>query len=214
MKKINLIPNTTINDYQLIVYEDVPKNCTTGFVGCVENASNKDLFIEIEIDNKYMFESKNLKCCFWANPDNYLHSEIIMTSSFFEEFRNKDFLKFVVWHEIGHFHTLHYFDTVFDTNGSAQKTRTEYLEKGEIMPEEKVADLFALYYTSKEYAVNFLKYMIKKRRENTAEPVEINTKAVRELCLRKRFLSEFDDSEENIKQAICDLCGIIEFDLI
>ena len=123
-------------------------------------------------------------------------------------------MKFVVWHEIGHFHTKHYFNTIHDENGSAQRIRTDYLERGEIMPDEKVADLFALYYTSKEDAIEFLNYSIKRRRSMTWEPPEINAKAVRELCLRKRFIREVDDTDDNIRIAICKLCGIEDFELL
>ena len=132
------IPNASLDEYYLTIYSGIPDRCNNGFVGRIGNTSNTDIFIEIEIDNIWMFENNQVSCCFWGNPDNFYKSRILMTARYFDEFRKNEFLKFVVWHEIGHFHTLHYFKTVLNENGSAQKARNEYFERGEIMPEEKV----------------------------------------------------------------------------
>ena len=207
-----LTPNAKADDYYLRIYSDVPEHCKNGFVGYIGSFSNPEIEIKIEIDDKYMFEGRMLSCCFCLFPDDYPKSLIVMTSKYFEEFRSNPTLEFVIWHEIGHFHTMHYFDTKRDEQGSTQKARTEYFNRREIMPEEKAADLFAVYYTSQEDAIQFFNYSIKRRRENLYEDRDINDKAVAELARRKRFIREIDCCDENIRTLLCELCGQSSFE--
>ena len=200
------IPNAGINDYYLYIYPDVPEQCTTGFVGYVGNQSNPDIRIDIEIDFSWMVENHYLTLAFWANPDEYNRSRIIMTPRFFDEFRRTPFLQFALWHEVGHYHTIHYFDTLYNENGSANDIRIQYFEQGEILPDEKAADVFGLYYTSKEYAIQALSDLIRRRRSYTWEPQEITQKAVEEFRRRKRYLRDLD-TEEKAQEALCYLCG-------
>lgn len=210
-----LLPNAHVDEYFLRIFDDVPLKCKTGFVGYVGNSTNPDIHIEIEIDDKYMYEHNLLSCCLWINLDDYPKSIIVMTSSFFDEIRNsKAILYGTIWHEIGHFHTMRYFNTERTENGSTNKTREEYFKQREIMPEEKTADLFALYYTSLDDMVQHMNFMIKRRRSNIYENRDVNDRAVAELARRKRFLREIDASEENIRKMLCDLCCHAPFDTL
>ena len=122
------------------------------------------------IDNQYMFERRMISCCISLDFNNYQKNTlIVMTSRYFDEFRKTPDLLPTIWHEIGHFHTMHYFDTHRDERGSVLQVRTNYCHQREIMPEEKVADLFALYYTSQEDMLRWFDYLIKRRRKNTYE---------------------------------------------
>jgi len=111
-----------------------------------------------------------------------------------------------VWHEIGHFHTLHYFTTAFNENGSANDTRIACFEQGDVMIDEKVADIFGLYYTSKDMAIQALSESIRRRRTYTWESPEITNGAIEEFRRRKRILRELD-TDEKAREALCQLCG-------
>lgn len=202
----SLLPNAGIDDYYLFIYPDVPLRCTNGFVGFVGNKSNPDVKIRLEIDLPWMVDHNYASIAFWVNEETYYESRIVMTPRYFEEFRKNPFLKFEVWHEIGHYHTLHCFNTIFNENGSANAARVEYLESGEVMPEEKAADLFGLYYTSREDALKALSYSIERRRAYTWDTQESEEKAVKEFIRRKRILREID-SDEKAREMLCKLCG-------
>lgn len=204
--KASLLPNTGIDDYYLWIYPDVPERCTKGFVGFVGSNTNPDIKIKIEIDHQWMFDNNYVTLAFWANVDNYNESEIVMTPRYFDEFRRNPYLQFDLWHEIGHYHTLHYFDSPHNENGSANASRIEYFERGDIMPEEKAADIFGLYYTSKDDAIRALSESIRRRRTYTWEPQETTQRAVEEFRRRKRFLRDLD-TDEKAREALCKLCG-------
>ena len=203
--KASMLPNSGIDDYYLRIYPDVPERCTEGFVGYVGSNSNPDIKIEIEIDHQWMFENNYVTLAFWANAEKYSESRINMTPRYFDEFRQNPCLKFDLWHEIGHYHTLHYFSTPHDENGSANKARIEYYEQGGIMPDEMAADAFGLYYTSKDDAIQSLSESIRRRRTYTWELPEITNIAIEEFRRRKRFLRELD-SDEKVREALCQLC--------
>lgn len=204
--KASLLPNTGIDDYYLRIYPDVPERCTKGFVGYVGSNTNPDVKIKIEIDHQWMFDNNYVTLAFWANVDNYNESEIVMTPRYFDEFRRSPYLQFDLWHEIGHYHTLHYFDSPHNENGSSNASRIEYFERGDIMPEEKAADIFSLYYTSKDDAIKALSESIRRRRTYTWEPQETTQRAVEEFRRRKRFLRDLD-TDEKARDALCNLCG-------
>lgn len=204
--KASLIPNAGIDDYFLYIYPDVPERCTHGFVGFVGNNSNPDIEIKLEIDLPWMVDHNYASVAFWADTDNYHKSEVVMTPRYFDEFRNNPWMQFELWHEIGHYHTLHYFDSPHNEKGSANAARLEYFARGEIMPEEKAADIFGLYYTSKEYALKALSYSIERRRQYTWDSKENTEKAIQEFIRRKRILREID-SDEKAREMLCKLCG-------
>lgn len=204
--KASLLPNAEIDDYYLRIYSDVPERCTKGIVGYVGNESNPDIKIRIEIDHPWMVEHNYASVAFWVNDEKYHESEIVMTPRYFDEFRKTPYLQFELWHEIGHFHTLHYFNTPHDGKGSANAARIEFFERGEIMPDEKAADIFGLYYTSRELALKALSYSIERRRTYTWEPKENTEKAIQEFIRRKRLLREID-SDEKAREMLCQLCG-------
>ena len=199
-------PDAGIDDYYLYIYPDVPERCTHGFVGFVGNRSNPEIEIKLEIDLPWMVDHHYATLAFCADRDNYKESTIVMTPRYFDEFRKNPWMEFDLWHEVGHYHTLHYFDTTFNENGSANAARLEYSVRGEIMPEEKAADVFGLYYTSKEYAMKALSYAIERRRQYTWDARENTEGAIQEFIRRKRVLRELD-SDEKIRELLCQLCG-------
>jgi hypothetical protein len=202
----SLLPNAGIDDYYLCIYPDVPERCIKGIVGFVGNDSNPDIKIRIEIDHDWMTEHNYVSIAFWTNEKKYHESVVVMTPRYFDEFRKNPWLEFDLWHEIGHYHTLHYFDTPFNKKGSANATRVKYWERDEVMPEERAADIFGLYYTSREFALKTLSYAIERRHNYTWEPRETTEGAIQEFIRRKRILREID-SDEKAREMLCQLCG-------
>ena len=202
----NLLPGTGIDDYYYHIYSDVPPKCRTGIVGFVGSVSNSKIKIRIEIDTEWMVENNHTSIVFNTDPDNYYESTIVMTAQFFDLFRRTPYLAFNLWHEVGHYHLGHYFNTVFNENGSANNMRLEYFERGEIMPEEKAADVFGLYYSSKDDAIQALSELIRRRHSFTWELPETQTKAIEEFRRRKRFLRDLD-TDEKARAVLCELCG-------
>lgn len=214
MNKINSqsswLPNAGIDDYFLYIFPDVPEKCTEGIVGFVGNDANKELRIEIEIDGKWMVEHNFVSIAFVVNQDEYQKSSIVMTPRYFEMFRKTPCLVFELWHEIAHYHTMHHFDTKYSEKGSTNATRLEYHKRGEVMPEERVADLFGLYYSSKKFSIQALSEAMKRRRTYTWEPKETTEGAIEELRRRKKLLNNFD-GDDKIRKALCELCNKSNF---
>lgn len=206
------IPNAKINDYFIYIFPDVPENCKEGIIGYIGNDSNKELKLNIEIDDNFMRERNYRTICFYFDCNNYSQSSIVLTSSFWKAIEENEFLVASIWHEVGHYHTTRYFNTRFGGK-SSQQYRDEFLNKGEIMPEEKTADLFSAYYTSKEDVVNDMNWLIKARKACEWEPDEIKMRAVYEFGRRKRYLNSFN-SEKDIQDELCKLCGVSEFEEI
>lgn len=206
------IPNASIKDYYIRIFSDVPKNCTGGIIGYIGNQSNAEFRLDIEIDDAFMRERNYRTICFYFDCENYSQSSIVLTSAFWKEIEENEFLYSSIWHEVGHFHTTRYFNTQFDGK-SSQKYRDEFLNKGEIMPEEKVADLFSAYYTSKTDVVNDMNWLIKARKAREWESEELKMRAVYEFGRRKRYVNSFN-SEKEIQDELCRLCGVAVFEEI
>lgn len=201
-----LLPGTRIDDYYYHIYSDVPPKCTTGVVGFVGSLSNPNIKIRIDIDTKWMIDNNHAAIVFNADPENYYESTIVMTAQYFDIFRKTPYLRFDLWHEVGHYHLGHYFATDLKENGSVYQLRREYLERGEIMPEEKAADTFALYYASKDDAIQALSESIRRRRTFTWELPETQSRAIEEFRRRKQFLRDLD-TEDKARAELCKLCG-------
>ena len=74
------------------------------------------------------------------------------------------------------------------------------------MPDEKAADLFSLYYTSKEDAIQALCESIRRRRTYTWELPETTNLTIEEFRRRKRLLRDLV-TDEKVRDALCRLCG-------
>ena len=208
--EVSSLPIADIDEYFIHIYPDVPENCTEGFVGFVGNATNKDLRIEIEIDHKFMIEHNYVTMALCCDRDDPLKATIVMTPRYFDMLRKTPYLLFELWHEVGHYHTNRYFNTQYNEKGSANAIRLEYYKHGEVMPEERAADLFGLYYTSKKDAIQALCEAIKRRNTYSWEPKETKEIAIEEFKRRKKILNNLD-SDEKIRKALCQVCNVSNF---
>ena len=197
-----------IDDYHLGFYQNIPSPCLKGRVGKLLNHYDRKIHIDMIIDNEYMQESNGGPCIYHGDHENVLNSAIVMTTEFFEIFRNNHIHDCVFWHEAGHFHTFRYFENKHDQNGSANKIRGEYIKRGEILPEEKAADLFALYYTSKEKMAIHFDLAIAEHLDDEGEVLPWHEMIVEELWLRKEYIENVGNSKEDILKELCKVCGV------
>lgn len=149
----------------------------------------------IEVDHQWMFEHNFATMVLCIDRDDYNKATIVMTPRYFDMFRKNSFLLFDLWHEVGHYHTNHYFNTQYDDNGSCNDARLEFYKRGEVMPEERVADIFGLYNSSKKFAVQALCEAIRRRRTYIWEPKQITEIAIEEFKRRKKLLNGLDTDE-------------------
>ena len=211
MKQSQLLPNASIDEYFQYWLKDIPERCDKGIVGYIRNTTNEQLVISIEIDDDFMKDRNHSNICFCVDYNNY-QSEctIVLTSSYFQDIYKNNFLLSAIWHEVGHFHTIHYFDTDF-VNHFTKNKRQSYYEQGKVMEEEQAADLFSLYYTSKEQWLKSIRYFIRKR--YNLEWDENRFIAVNEMRDRRKIIESIE-SEDQLKKMLCDLCKVSVFDKI
>lgn len=210
-----MMPNASIEQYYHYWLQNIPEKCDRGIVGYVRNYENPEIKITIEIDDRFMNERNHPNMCFCFEEKSYVsESEIVMTSDFFNHIYNNKALLAGLWHEIGHFHTLHYFDYKGHQNKekkSINDYRNKLYESKKVAEEEYAADLFSVYYTSKEEWLQFIRFMI-RRRYNMEWDVN-RFMAVNEMRDRRELINKIN-TEETIKEELCRLCGIEEFSSI
>lgn len=209
MKQSAWIPNASVEEYYQYWLKDIPENCDRGIVGYVRNFSNEDLVIPIELDNDFMQQRNHPHMCLCIDDDDYIAGcSIELTSSFFKEIYTNDYLRSSLWHEVGHYHTNHYFVTEI-VNLSSSSKRMEYYNRGKVMEEEQAADLFALYYTSKEEWLEQIRYFIKARDALVWD--DNRSMAINEMRDRRKLIQAIE-SEEQIKKHLCELCRVENFE--
>lgn len=208
MKFDKFVPEARFDKYYIMWIEGIPKNSSGGIVGVIRNPSNEKIEINIEIDNRHMISTNNRTCCMWINADDFYKSVVVLSSAFFNVLKDNPEMEASIWHELGHFHTMHYFENHF-IDGSSNKYRADLFEKGEITPEEEAADLFELYYAESSDTIKAFNWLIKRRRTDFLESEGPNKdRAVRELCMRKRKIASYDNREDQIVKRLCEICGV------
>ena len=103
-----------------------------------------------------------------------------------------------------------YFNTQYNDKGSCNAARLEFYKRGEVMLEERAADIFGLYYSSKKFAIQALCEAIRKRRTYTWESKEIIEIAIEEFKRRKKLLNGLG-TDESIRKILCQLCNKTNF---
>lgn len=207
------IPHAAADQYYLVIFPDVPEQCTEGCVGFVGNKTNDKIKIRLIIDDKYMCDNNYRTLCLTVNEENYQESFIFFTSSFFEIFRNNEYLNSWIWHEIGHYQTGRYFDTKFE-NGHMAEARKKTILSGETLVEEQVADLFALYYMGKHDVLEAFRWTIRTRNLRKDEDDCGKAIAISELRNRRELIRIHSDADEDVEAHICALCNVSSFDVL
>jgi hypothetical protein len=157
---------------------------------------NKDESMGIEVLVSDRLALQNHHRLLYFNPvyDNYLcGSGIVMTSEFRRQIEENPYLFSLVWHEVGHFHTVPY---MLDDVTNVNDQRIDCLINGEVMPIELVADLFAAWATSKEDVIAALRWS-RASRKKQMRPGDIATvMAIDEYTKRIRFLRGVESGKE------------------
>ena len=199
------IPHADIREYFLSWFTDIPENCGKGFVGCVKNTTNKDIRIRIEIDDPWMTERHQRNCALYVSRHDYIRDCIIVvTKEFFESARNEESVFSFLWHEVGHFHTNHYFPEYIGESYS--KLRKHYIEMGKVYPAEYAADLMAVYYYGWEETNDALLTATRKRHSEIYKGDDNASLAWWELRTRRRMLSNMK-TDQDIESALCGIFG-------
>ena len=149
--------------------------------------------IEIWVSDYLMSQSKFRTMLFDVADKNYLFdSRIVMTSEFANKINENEFLHALIWHEVGHFHTVPYLhDDVYSRDSEARK---KAVLQGEVLPEEQLADLFSAYICGKEITIKALKHQREERR--CLYPNDGYTElAIKEFNNRIHFLKSIEDSK-------------------
>jgi len=206
----NKKPYVSINNYQCF-YRDLPEDFNDGVAGFIINPDNQELRIQIIVDDEWVHDLHYENMCFQFSQDDYIRDcHIIMTLKYFHKLRENDYMQAGIWHEIGHFHTMHYFRYV--TDGNSQNTyRMDLIEKGIVPDYEQAADLFAAYYTTPETVLTFLTRAIRERLKLINDDNRFD--AANEMRARKAIIKEIS-SEEDIRERLCSLCKVDNFEII
>lgn len=125
----------------------------------VANVFNKDGSIKVEVFlSDYLIQNSNHRFMYFsADEKHYLtESYVVISSWFYEQLCQNEFLWSLVWHEIGHFHSIPY--TLDTTEKDVPEQRYEAIKKGEVMLDEQIADLFAVWAAGKENMIKALKW--------------------------------------------------------
>ena len=204
LKKYN--PHADPGKYYLIWYNDIPPNCSTGYVGIILNDANPNIKINIEIDDEWMLNNNYRTVALYVDEDHFEDkSTIVLTSNFFKLMMEEEFLCASLWHEIGHFHTMHYFNTPY-FGSSSFEYRMKCFERGLVTKEEQVADLFSVYYSSKEDFLKDIQWLIRTRYSNPYEKEERKIAAVNEMRMRRKLIKDLEESDSIIEKKMCELC--------
>lgn len=210
---ITQIKKSSVEQYFIHFFDDIPDKCMSGIIGLIGNFANKQFKIRIEIDNNYMKLRRRKECCLHIDKSNINSGcAVVLTSSFWNALKEHPFLTAAIWHEIGLYHMCHYFNQVFDVIIMNLYSPTMFSEDNELIY-DKTADLFAAYYTSLKDVEDELEWIIARI------PSPINEKDGNLIGIdylfkrREMFLSNITHSEE-IPQIMCTLCGVDRFNAI
>ena len=208
-RKFNIFEG--IDGYHIDFYQNTFLDSPNGVIAIVTNRSDSRIHFPIVVDDEQMKENGCSDCVYDGDHENILESAIFMESKFLKRLLSNKPLLCALWHEIGHFHTFRYFENQHDQNGSIDKIRGEYIKRGEILPEEKAADLFALYKTSKEKMATHFDLSIEEHVDNKGKVIPKYEMTVREFKMRKEYIESIGDSKEDILKELCKVCGV-EYD--
>lgn len=206
------IPNADIRQYYQYWLRDIPDNCSKGVVGIIRNASNEKIKIKIEIDDPWMIERHQRNCTLYIDGQTYLDDcTIVITKEFFDAAINESPKFSFLWHEVGHFHTNHYFPEYASPEQS--RLRSEYTNKGQVYPAEYVADLVAAFYSGKDIIYEALSQATRERHRLTQMGDTNASIAWWELRRRKRAI-QIIQSDEEIENELCKLCNVPSIDML
>lgn len=168
--------------------------CNSNGEGIVGTFYNKDNSIKINIflSDYALDQTRHKNIYFSIDEKNYLtKSVIVINNDFYKKLMEDNSLWSLIWHEMGHFHTLPYIlgDTSTLSYLELRKTTTM---SGDVMPEEKLGDLFAAFMNGKDKTINAIKWLRDTRKKEVENPAI--DYAIKEYNNRIHFLKELDEN--------------------
>lgn len=131
----------------------------------IGSIQNKDGSFSIDIweSDELIERTRHRFMFFECNEREYLTGcRIVMSSFFVRQLQEKPFLFSLVWHEVGHFHTLPY---VLDDTIDIPTQRMASIENGTVMVDEQIADMFAMFAGGKDNLVQALRWAREGRKQ-------------------------------------------------
>ena len=187
--RYSMRPRCNPENYYLLLKEPIFDENNEAIVGNFYNADgsiNVELYLSDYLISQSQHRFMYLEC---VHKYYLTQSYIVISQAFYDELKVNDYLFALVWHEIGHFHSVPF---ILDENkGAIPEQRKNAVLNGEVMIEEKIADLFAVYSCGKDNMIRALKWA----REGRKKANYINTEyAIREYNNRIRFIKEINES--------------------
>ena len=200
------IPKGRFKDYYLFWYSNIPENCTSGAVGEIGNSSDPKTKVVIILDDQEMKTRRQRGNCLVIGKNYYESSVILIDQDYYDICKSGELNSFFgFWHEIGHYHTLHYFP---DYALNMSSLRRRYIEQAKIAPAEYVADLFGLYYSGEENTLAEFRKRLRDRHKQMRFGDDNALLAWHELRQRRQALIDLHDDETLIVNEIMRICGV------
>lgn len=173
-----------ISRYYYDIDLDAPKDLVEGVVGFVSNYSNPDILIRIVLDDEYTTQRFHQGNAVFQARSGYPHEcRIYLSRQFYDSLNTKPYLFSIIWHEIGHFHTLQHFYDV---------PQNRYYKSSKVDPKELAADYFSLLYEEKNDVLEAFRYLIRERNKKNDGNMQA---AINELRNRREALRNIDVSD-------------------
>lgn len=190
--RYSMLPKANpLDDYYEELNETIDDE--TRLIGKVLNKTDDNMLIKVVVSDSIIRQSCHRAMFFEVNERQYLNGcRIIMSSDHEKNIRNNPFLFSFIWHEVGHFHTIPY---ILDVSKlSVPDQRFLYAIEGNVMPDEKVADLFAAYMMGKDNLIKAMK-LCREERKKTLPNNPTTELAAKEYTNRIRFIKEIEDEK-------------------
>lgn len=189
--RYSMLPKSNpANDYYVFCDEQIDYEAR--LIGKVLNQDGS-MYVEVWVSDEVISQTRHRNMFFEVNEKHYLTGcRIVMSSRFAQLIEEAPFLHAIIWHEIGHFHTLPYM--LNDSKVEVPEIRKNAVLAGKVMPEEQVADLFAAYANGKEDMIKALRWLREDRKK--LMPFDPSTElASKEFNNRIRLLKEIDEDK-------------------
>ena len=194
------MPKESISPFSYLLFfplpEDIPADFRRGDVGFFSNKDDDSIRIPIFVDDRVVRAFSQLHSVCIVDEETPDLMGICLTNGTYYDIQRYSFLKSMLWHELGHFHSRKWFDDDIPN-------RSVYTAKDIIDPREEIADLFSLYYTSNAECDSTFRYLLSERRKRV-ESSENKKMAIQELENRLQYLKQYRKSKQ-LKKKIEEL---------
>lgn len=203
--RYSMLPRCNPEDDYMVMVEQLVYNQNGEAV--VANVYNKDGSIKVEVFlSDYLIKNSNHRFMYFSVDEKHYLTEsyIVISSWFYEQLCQNEYLWSLVWHEIGHFHSLPY--TLDTAEKQVSEQRSDAIKRGEVMLDEQIADLFAVWAVGKENMLKGLKWARKGLNDTFIYDEERKDLGLREYYNRIQLVKQLDEETalEKLTQLVHD----------